>query len=839
MSAARRTAKKKPAKKKAAKKKPAKKKVAKKKSAKKTVAKKKPTKKKSAKKTVAKKRPGTKKTAGTTKRASGRKDLHVVGTSPPRLDGPGKAAGAARYIDDINPAGCLVAYVVTSPHAHARLKKVDVTEARRVPGVHAVLTAKDLPGKNQIGVVKEDQPLLATDRLRWHGDRVALIAADTRAAAEAAAALVKIEATPLPGVFDPVDSLVDGAPQIHEDGNLAAKMVVRKGDLAKALRQADVIIERSYSTGHQEHAYLETNGIIAEQQSDGSMLLRGSMQCPFYVQRIVARLLGLPHAKVRALQTTTGGAFGGKEDYPSEPASCAAVLALATGRPVKLVYRRDEDIRWSTKRHATTIEHMLMAKKDGTLLGVKAEIYVDAGAYLGLSAIVAERANASAGGPYVIPHVEVDTYTAYTNNPFGGAFRGFGAPQVGFALESQMDLLAEELGRDPTDLRLQNAQQLGSKTPTNETLKDKPWAIETMEMARDRSRWQTRRKEYDKHNATDPWVRRGMGMGALSYGCCLHAGGQHLDGSAAQVQVHPDASVSIAIGGTEIGQGAFMAMAQIAAETLGLAIERIQVCDTDTARVPDSGPTVASRTTIMSGNAVLDACRQIHERLVKVAAKQIGVPVRTIEITGDHVYVDKRRSTLSGAQLVQLCFTQKVNLTAAGWYAPPPKKWDRATGTGQGYSVYCYGAMVAEVSVDTVTGLVTVDKMTAVHDVGQAIFRAGIEGQIHGGIVQGLGYATMEDLVLRDGEILNAGFTDYLLPTALDIPEIDIALIEEPYAAGPYGAKGIGEPSLIPVAPAIANAVAHALGVRTFHVPLTPERVKLGWDEHVATTTTP
>ncbi|OGQ83765.1 MAG: hypothetical protein A2289_21095 [Deltaproteobacteria bacterium RIFOXYA12_FULL_58_15] len=754
----------------------------------------------------------------------------MVGKSPRRLDGPGKTTGAATYVDDLRVADCLVGYILTSPCANARVKSIDVSKARAFPGVHAVVTAENFPGDNQVGVVKLDQPLVVSDRIRWYGDRIALIAAIDRPTALRAAALVELDVETLPSVHDPLEALADDAPRVHTEGNLAAKMVVRKGDFAEALKQADVVIERLYSTGHQEHAYLETNGILAELQPDGGMLLRGSMQCPFYVQKIVARVLQVPHSKVRAVQTTTGGGFGGKEDYPSEPAACAAILAKVTGRPVKVIYKRDEDIARSSKRHATKIKHILAAKKDGTLLGAKAEVYVDAGAYLGLSAIVAERANASAGGTYVVPHVEVDTYTVYTNNPFGGAFRGFGAPQVSFALESQMDLLAKELGRDPLELRLQNALHKGSLSPTNERLRDEPQATQTMEIARDRCGWDKRRKAVAVHNATDRYNKKGIGAASISYGCCLHAGGQHLEGSASLVQVHPDASVSVAIGGAEIGQGAYQVMALLAAESLGLPVENIRVLDTDTSLVPDSGPTVASRTTVMSGNAVLDATAQITQRMLAVAAKHLETDLKHISLRAGQVLIDGKKSKLSVAELIALCFTQKVNLTASGWYAPPRKQWDRETGTGQGYSVYCYATMVAEVTVDTVTGLVTVDKVTAVHDIGQAIFRAGVEGQIHGGVVQGLGYAIMENLVVQDGKILNPGFTDYLIPTSMDIPEIDIALIEEPYDRGPYGGKGIGEPSLIPVAPAIANAVANALDLRLYDLPLTPERVKMAWD---------
>ncbi|MEE8408661.1 MAG: xanthine dehydrogenase family protein molybdopterin-binding subunit [Myxococcota bacterium] len=763
----------------------------------------------------------------------------VVGKSPPRLDGLGKARGSTRYVDDLALPHGLVGYVVTSRHAHAEIESIDVSEARAVPGVVAVVTADDVPGENQIGVIVDDQPLLVVDRVRSLADRIALIAACSREAAASAAALVRVVAKPLPGVFDPVAALDKGAPKLHPKGNLHAKMISRKGDLRKARKAADIVVENTYTTGHQEHAYLETNGIIAEPVADGGMLIKGSMQCPFYAQKSVARVLGVPHASVRAVQIATGGGFGGKEDYPSELAACAALLARVTGRPVRLVYRRDEDFAWSSKRHATVIKHALYAKNDGTLLGMKVEIYVDAGAYGGLSKVVAERANASAGGPYAIEHVEVDTYVVYTCNPFGGAFRGFGAPQVTFALESQIDALACRLGTDPGKLRFQNFVELGGRTPTDEVLEAKPWAAETLEIARRRCGWSSRRKEVAAHNSDNPDVRRGIGTATMSYGCCLHAGGQHLDGSASLVQVHPDGSVSVSIGGTEIGQGAFQVMAQLCAETLGVTLDRIRVTDTDTLAVPDSGPTVASRTTIMSGNAVLDAARQIRSRLIEVAADELGSARRKIDLRAGRVLCDGRKTKLSVADLIGRCYVRKVNLTQSGWYAPPPKTWNFERGRGQPYTLYCYATMIAEVSVDTVTGLVTLDKMTAVHDVGRAIFPAGLEGQIQGGIVQGMGYATMEHLAVHEGRILNPGFTDYLLPTSLDVPEIDIALIEEPYEDGPYGAKGIGEPSLIPVAAAIANAVADALGFRLYDLPLTPERVKMAWEAHVSLSLAP
>jgi CO/xanthine dehydrogenase Mo-binding subunit len=786
--------------------------------------------------TASRKRPETRRPASAARRAFPPTD--VVGHSPRRVDASSKAIGATRYVSDMQVTGMLVGHVVTCPHVHGHVTRIDVEQARRVAGVVAVLTARDIIGENQIGCVVADQPLLVEDHSRSAADRVAVIAAENMDAALAAAARVVVESEPLPGVFDPVLALAPDAPKLHAKGNLAAKMVVRKGDFAKARRDAEIVVEQTFTTGMQEHAYLETNGILAQPQADGAMLLTGSMQCPFYVQKAVARVLGLPHAMVRVVQAPTGGGFGGKEDYPSEPAACAALLARITSRPVRIIYSRAEDIAWSTKRHATVMKHTLLAKRDGTLTGIKVEVYVDAGAYVGLSSIVAERANASAGGPYVIPNVEIDTFTVYTNNPFGGAYRGFGQPQVTFALESQLDALARELGLDPFELRLKNFLKQGSRTPYNEKLEAKPLAIDTALKARARSGWQAHRRAADSHNTQDPDIRRGVGMASMMYGCCLHAGGQHLEGSAALVQVHPDTSVSVSIGGTEIGQGAFTTMAILAAESLGFPYASIRVRETDTVAVPDSGPTVASRTTIMSGNAVLDATREIRTRLVKVAAEVLNVPARNIAFKAGHVLVNGKQMSLTLAELVQAAYFRKINLTHTGWYAPPRKHWDKEHGRGQAYSVYCYGAVVAEVSVDTVTGMVKVDRVTAVHDVGRAISQANVRGQIHGGIMQGLGYATMERLAIRNGRILNPNFTDYLVPTSLDIPEIDIELIEEPYASGPYGAKGIGEPSLIPVAAAIANAVAHALGYPLQDLPLTPERVKMSWERRAELATT-
>ena len=756
--------------------------------------------------------------------------LNIVGKSPKRLDSYEKATGITRYVDDLTVDGMLIAYVVTSPWAHAILESVDVSKARKAKGIHAVLTAENLGETNEISVAFGDQPLLATDKLRSFADRVAIIAAESREDAKAAAKLITIKGKELKGVFDPLSALKKGAPKIHKKGNIAAHQVVRKGDIEKAKKLAKFVIKREFTTNYQEHAYLETQGMIAFPETEGEVVIKGSMQCPYYIQKAIANLLSLSQNQVRVIQTPTGGAFGGKEDYPSEVAGVAAVLARETGRPVKLIYTREEDMAWSSKRHRTTLHHTIYARKDGRLLGIEAKNYFDAGGYAGLTPIVSERGNSSTGLPYLIPHVQVDTMSVYTNNAFGGAFRGFGAPQVTFALEQLMDELAAEVGVSPLEIRRINFLKTGDRLPTNIVLRDDVWAQESQDLAVKRARFEAKQKTYQKENAKNPEILKGIGIAAMSYGCCLHAGGQHLEGSGALVQVHPDGSVSVSIGGAEIGQGAFSAMAQIAAEGLGVDYERVRVRPTDTATVPDSGPTVASRTTVMSGNAVVDACSRIYPRLLAVAAKELGVNKNKVELKGGKIFVDGKRRKMSVDTLIATAYLQKVTLTESGWYAPPAKKWDRKTGNGEAYAVYAYASMIAEVSVDTLTGQVKVDKMTAVHDVGKAISYEGTVAQVHGGVVQGMGWAIMENMVLDHGKILNPNFTDYQIPTAMDVPEIDVALIEEAYEDGPYGAKGIGEPSLIPVAAAIANAVADATGTRIYDLPLTPERVKMAMD---------
>jgi len=721
----------------------------------------------------------------------------------PRVDARAKVTGAALYVDDFVLSGMLHARPVLARVPHATLRRLDWEKAAAEPGVHAVVTAKDIPGKNDIGVVRPGHPLLAVDRVRYVGEVLALCVAETPEQARAAAAKVRAAYDALPAVTSVEEALAEGAPVIHPEGNVALRFRVRKGDAEQAMRQADVVVERTFRTGAQEHIYLETQGAVVEPQEDG-VVVYGSLQCPFYVQKGVANVLGLPLSAVRVVQLTTGGGFGGKEDVPTEICAMAALCAVKTRRPVKLILDREEDILRTSKRHPIVVHYRLGAMSDGRFVAAEVDVKGDCGAYLSLSPVVLWRSTVHATGPYVIPNVKVDTTGLYTNLPPSGAFRGFGAPQVAVAHEGIVDDMARTLGMDPIDLRLKNALHVGAELPTGAILEESAPLRETLVAARERAMWDTKRATLP----TDGPRRRGIGVACMHYGVSLGSKGWHLDASGALVQVHQDGSVSVAIGGTEMGQGAKTAMALIAAEALGCDVGDVRILPTDTTLVPDSGPTVASRTTVMSGNAVLDACTKLRARLDPIRDELVrsGQPA-------------------SFRDVARVAYSRNAELQATGWFAAPPSTYDDETGQGSAYFVYAFATHIAEVEVETRTGEVRVLRMTCAHDVGRAISRDGVEGQVEGGVLQGIGFARFEDFKNVRGEILTSNLTTYIIPTAADAPEVDVVLIEEPWSKGPFGAKGIGEPSLIPAAAAVANAVSHALGRPVSEIPLTPERV--------------
>lgn len=743
-----------------------------------------------------------------------------VGAPVRRVDADDKVTGSALYVDDLSFSGMLHAALVVPGRAHARLLAVDASAALGIRGVRAVVTAEDIPGQNQVGVIDADQPLLVESRIRYSGDAVAIVVAESASAAREAGRAVRVETEDLPAVFDAVEAMSPDAPRVHDDGNVFLHLKVRKGDTDTAFQEADVIVERTFRTFHQEHAYLEPLGAVAVTEESGSITVYGTMQCPYYVQKAVATVLGLPLASVRVLQTVTGGGFGGKEDVPSEICACAALAARKTGRPVKLVYSREEDFYRSSKRHPMTVTFRLGATRDGVFTAARVRAVADAGAYSTLTPVVVFRATAHATGPYSVPNVHTDVYGVYTNRQTTGAFRGFGQPQLIFANESVIDEVADALGIDPIEIRLRNALAVGKHTATNQLLTESVGLTETLELARDSSDWATKREAASRNTGT---IRRGIGVGSIYYGVSLGAKGLAFDGSGAHLNVFRDGSIRVSIGGTEMGQGLLTVLSQIASDCLGTAVESIHVGLADTSIVPDSGPSVASRTTLMTGNAIVDAADKLRRIMGAVAAEVLGVDPERVEFRGGVVGSGEQK--LSFAELARECWLRNVNTAADGWYAAPETTFDE-NGQGDAYAVYSYATHIAEVEVDTETGRIRLVKVTAAHDVGRILNPVTLVGQVHGGVLQCAGMALYEKMETDGGTIVTPDFSTYIIPTAEDVPEVDALFVEHPYSNGPFGAKGIGETPAMPGAVAIANAVTNAIGVRFEELPITPEAVR-------------
>ncbi len=743
----------------------------------------------------------------------------VIGGSTPRPDAVDKVRGVARFADDLAFPGMLHGAVVRSTYPHARLVRVDTKDAVGDPEVVCVVSHEDVPGDNLVHVIYDDQPALAADVVRYVGEPIALVAATSRRAAKRAAASIRVSYEELTAVTDPMAALAPDAPAVVADplaaeggGNLFNAMVLRKGDVERGFAEADVIVEQRYETGYQEHAYIEPQGAIAVPEELGSVAVYASMQCPFYVQGAVAKALGLPLSKVRAVQTATGGAFGGKEDVPSQIGTLAALMAVKAQRPVKLVLDRAEDVLTTSKRHPSRVRYRSGAKADGTLTAIEVEVVLDAGAYQTLSSAVLWRSLCTAAGPYRIPHVKVDAKSVATHTVPNGAFRGFGSPQVIFPHESQMDLLAERLGIDRAAIRRVNLLRPGDRTSTNQRVRDSVGVGETLERAVELADWDERRRRIERDNAQATEHRRGVGLACVLYGVGLGGKAPFLDKAGATIKIEADGSIAVAVGTVEMGQGLTTVLLQVAAEALEVPIERIHLAPVDTSRVPDSGPTVASRGTMMSGLAVLDAARKLRERIDAVAT-ELGIPVDDVPARWD--------------EIAHTFWMRNLDPAVEGWARTEPVGWDPETGLGDAYPVYAYATHIAEVEVDTVTGETEIVDYLAVHDSGRILNRSLAIGQVEGGTAQGIGFALMEEIPRRDGRLIVNGLTTYRLPTIRDVaPAPTTDFVEACFPAGPYGAKGIGEVPLMAAHAAVARAVADAVGTPVFRYPLDPPRVR-------------
>ncbi len=744
--------------------------------------------------------------------------MSILGKSINRPDAPGKTTGGTRFLTDIAVDNMAHGAPVYSSIPFGEYTSIDLSKAKKVDGYIDFVSAKDIPAENQIGVIVSDQPLFADKTVRFIGDSIGLVVAETHEAAIEAAKAVSIsyaEKTP----YYTIDESRDAKDNFIHKSNLACHHKVRKGDIQKGFVESDQIIEARFKTPYQEHYYLEPQACIASPNGSDKMKILGSLQCPFYIQKAIARVFDWPYENILVEQAPTGGAFGGKEDIPSEVCARAAVAAMKINRPVKVVYTRHDDAQLTSKRHPFQMYYKVGVKNDGTLVSAEILLEENAGAYATLSTVVSYRSCAQAMGPYVIPNIHVDSNSYLTNLPTTGAFRGFGSPQAAFGHERMMDVIANELGIGPMALRLKNVIKPGDQTQTAQVLNESVGAEETIQEAAKLAKW-------DTFNPTkDGRYKYGLGMSSIHYGNCLGAAGWHMDGSGVNIKLFPDGNVHVAYGLVEMGQGSETAVRQMTAEAMGISMDRITVLPTNSAQVPDSGPAVASRNVVMTGNAIRNATKKILPVLKNSAAEWMSCSVDDISISNDII---NDRSSGTEIQFHELCDYMgktQTDMEFTGWWHTPELDYDATTGIGEAYFSYSFATQIAKVKVDTLTGLVDVENIYAAYDVGKAINPSGIEGQVEGGSAQGIGWATTEDFKIKDGKVQTPNLTTYLLPTALDSADVETTIVEKPEPEGPWGAKGIGEPSIIPTAGAVANAVSNAIGIQMNEIPLTPERV--------------
>ncbi|WP_435928103.1 molybdopterin cofactor-binding domain-containing protein [Dryocola sp. BD613] len=758
----------------------------------------------------------------------------IVGSEVPRTDGAAKVKGLAVYGDDLVMKNMLYGVCRYADIAAGRIESVDLTEAEKIPGVVKIATWKDIPGEKIIGVVIPDYPPIVDREIAFRGDVVALVAAETYEAACLAAEKIKIDYKPWVPMTSVKEALQPGARLIHSDreSNIINHHYTVKGDIEAGFAASSHIFEREYQVGFQEHAYIEPESITTCYDDNEQIItVYGSIQNAHRVRGFVAKYLGLPQSKVNVKRAVLGGSFGGKDDIIDHLACRAALLTWLTSRPVKMTYNREQSMRESYKRHPYVMKYKIGLDDDARIQAIKIDVLADGGSYAGQTVFVTWRSSVQAAGPYNIPNVRVDVTGVYTNNNYTSAYRGFGAPQVIFANESLMDEVAEAMGLTPTELRLRNVLRQGDTSMAGQIFSEhNVSAGEVLQKTLDKTEFEAKRRHYAELNAAGGPIKYGIGLALSHRGCSLGAEG--LDASSALIQVNADGSVNISTSVSENGQGLQTTMSLIAAEAFGIPLERVTFSEPATAMIADGGSTVASRGTLMGGQAILNAAEKIKERMARAVAEQLDIKDDKDLIWENGKVFNRRHpyNRLSFCQVVNLTKATGANLSAYGWHVAPDIHWDEEKGSGSPYFTWVYGCQVADIILDTRTGKIQIKRATAVHDVGKVINKVGFEGQVYGGIAQGMvGYGMLEDFNIEQGDVKSENFDTYLLPTIKDIPEIDIIAVENYDKAGPYGAKVLGEPVLELGAAALNNAVSFALGRRNYALPLTLEQVKLGY----------
>ncbi len=741
--------------------------------------------------------------------------LKAVSKSECRVDGWDKVTGKAQYGADIHLPHMLHMAVLRSPHHHARIKSIDSGPARSVNGVFAIVTGFDLPGAKSFGPEVEDKPALAFDEVRHMGDHVALVVAKTRAIAVEAANKIVVEYEVLPAVFDPVEALQAGAPQVHSAGNLLADHDYSVGDIEKGFAEADVIVERTFNVQRISPAYLEPEMAVASWQADDTLKVWSCSQMPFSDRADIAKILKMPEEKIHVVTPAIGGSFGGKSD--STMAILAALGAWAVKGNVSLVNSRQESMVAYPKRHPGVIHYKIGARRDGMLVALNADMVFNTGAYASFGPSVGAISAEMATGPYHIPNVHSRSRVVYTNTPISGSIRGVSGPQTCFVFELAMDMVADKLKMDPIELRKKNSWKLGGSTYLGLEFKDSPSLNICLDRAKDA------REELLRKPATPGKL---CGVGVASSLLKMGMGRGVPDASTNRIEWLPGGRVLLWLGSPDIGQGLKTVGTQMAAELLGIPVRDIELAQLDTSVSPNGGPTNTSRTTLMIGNSLTGAAAKAIAALLDFAASELDPDAKDLSYTEGNVQFTSPKGSF---KLPLAYFTNKaaekgIRLTGEATYEFPKRPDGPAQyPTGLPHVKFCFGAHVARVEVDPALGTVEVTDYVAIHDVGKAINPMSVEGQIEGGVIMGLGYALMEEMKLRPNGAWIDNLSEYIIPTALDAPHITAVIVEQPDPDGPFGSKGLGEQVTVAVAPAIANAVFNATGRRITSLPITPE----------------
>jgi len=719
--------------------------------------------------------------------------MKYVGKSIKRVDAFEKATGRAKYIDDYQIENMLYGITIRSTKQRAEIINIDTSD---IPENIVIVTADDIPGENIVALFHNDQPLLADKIVNYIGEPILLLAGPNIDQIRDFRNKVKIEYRELEPINTMEEASSNKITPIFNDNNIIKKYGYEKGDSVEKYFSDDyTIIEGDYKTGYQEHVYLETQGIIAIPKENGIKIL-GSLQCPYYVNKALFRGLALERDQIEVENVTTGGAFGGKEEFPSLLSGHAALLALKSQKPVKIIYERTEDISFTTKRHPSKSHHRI-AFNNGKIVAMDFDFTLDAGAHSTLSEVVLARGALAATGVYKCPNAKLSSRTVTTNNIPSGAFRGFGAPQAFFAIEQQMNHSAYKLNIDPFTLRKQNILLTGDSTITGQVLEDS--IVDVLDLIEKKTNFKSKYNKYK--NQKKSRKRKGIGISAYFHGCGFTGRGEEVIKATATVDFSIEKGAVIKVAAVDMGQGVNTIFPQIVADCLDISLDKVSMEKANTSKVPDSGPTVASRTTPVVGGLIYQCCKGL--------CKEIGV-------TDKSDFLKMAENKLQKGQIISVSQQYKI---------PKDITWDDDNFVGNAYPTYSWIANIVEIEIDTVTCEVEVEKITAVHDIGKAINPILVEGQIEGGSLQGLGYSAMENMVSENGVIKQNSITDYIIPTSLDTPEIEIFLVEQPYSKGPFGAKGVGEQPLVGIPPAYVGAVENALQAEFFEIPLTPEKI--------------